>query len=265
MSVEILAEPGSTHEGRVEWMLDLIDLAKTAGCDAIKWQFLSSATRLCDRRRAPNYHTAYTLIQGDATLWTYLVKETHARGLQAIATAYLPEDVQPIADSGVDAIKIASFEASDGALLRRAEQTGRPLYVSTGMMSALEVQEIFAHCTPAVLFHCASVYPAPPETLNLRVLTQWDRVFRHHRIGFSDHSAEFITGALAVAAGAEVLEVHCRHPETPETNADYATAHGARGLETYVEAVRFTELALGTGLKAPHPAEDAMRAYRVQP
>jgi len=89
MPVEVLAEPGSTHEGRAAWMPELVSMAKAAGCDAVKWQFLSSAARLCERRYAPNYFHAYQLIEGSPDLWRWQVAETHARGLRAIATVYL--------------------------------------------------------------------------------------------------------------------------------------------------------------------------------
>lgn len=260
---EILAEPGSTHMGRRDWMQDLIGIALDAGCDAVKWQWLSSAPRLCRRRQAPAYLQAYQLIEGDCALLEWMVEETHKAGLKAIVTAYLPEDVAVIG-AMADAVKIASFEAGDGMLLRMAAQTGRSIYVSTGMMDAADVQGIFNHCEPAVLFHCASVYPAPPCVLNLRVLTQWDRAHRNYRIGFSDHSAAWVTGAVAVAAGAETLEVHYRHPQTPETNADYATALPVPGLARYVEFVRLTETMLGDGRKQAQPGEAAMQAYRVR-
>jgi sialic acid synthase SpsE len=265
--VEILAEPGSTHEGRPEWMLDLIDLAKRSGCDTMKWQFLSSAARLCERRGAPGYFNAYRLIEGTPELWAMLVRETHARGLRAVATVYLPEDVAPIADVGVDAIKVASFEAGDGVLLHRAARTGIPLMISTGMMEQTEVDTLLTRVQPETLFHCCSKYDPPPlpEALNLRVLRQWDRVFRHHRLGWSDHSADYEIGGIAVGYGAQALEVHMRHPETPATNADYTAALAPAQLAEYVRIARKADVAGGDGVKRVQEVERAMQKYKVRP
>lgn len=267
MPVDILAEPGSTHMGRRDWMLDLMSIARDAGCTAVKHQFLSSASRLCERRNAPKYLDAYRLIEGDVGLLEWLVTETHARGLEAIVTCYLPEDMHAIA-LRADKVKIASFEANDPLLRGLVMAYNAPHIVSTGMMTEDQIRERFTmwrHDALWAILHCVSAYPAPMSSLNLSVISDWR--YRHRmfgaKIGFSDHSASTLTGALAVAAGAQVIEVHYRHPHTPPENADYNTALSPADLRLYAEGIRMADVAMGASVKTVQDAEQAMRQYVV--
>lgn len=238
-------------------MSELIDIAARAGCTAVKHQWTSSAERLCERRNAPEYLDSYRKIEGSTLLLQGLCNLTRAAGLIPIVTAYLPEDIVPIAQAA-DAIKIASFEASDPKMVRIALSTGAPVYLSTGMMT---VQEIYELPRVSMLFHCVSAYPASSEALHLRML---HRLPHGARIGFSDHSADVRTGALAVAAGAQALEVHYRHPATPPENPDYATALTEAQLTEYVANVRWAERAMGPDRPdRPFKEEAAMTRYRV--
>lgn len=178
----------------------------------------------------------------------------------------LPEDV-PIIAPFVQFHKVASFEAGDEEFLEAHRYLVRPVFISSGMMGIVELYRtgrwlIFNRQHPMdALLHCISAYPCPVDQLCLRAIGQ----IRNQMIrpGFSDHSGLAFTGALAVAAGAEVIEVHIRLDDADLKNPDYPHALPPRKLRQYVENIRITEAAMGDGIKRLMPAEEAMRRFRV--
>jgi N,N'-diacetyllegionaminate synthase len=259
----ILAEPGGTHGGDRAAMAELIEVARGAGADGVKWQWVSSPERLARRRRAGDYVAAYRAIAFPRDWLPGLRAETEGAGLEFLCTAYLPEDL-PVLAPLVRAFKAASFEAADGRFLRAVLEYRQPVLVSTGMMTAAEVVAIPVLPPGSAVLHCVSAYPAPRDQLNLRAVATLRALRPRDRIGYSDHSAWPGAGALAVAVGAEVLEVHYRLETTPADNPDRPAALGPAELAEYVAQVRTAEAALGTGIKSPQPAEAVMHRYRVE-
>jgi N,N'-diacetyllegionaminate synthase len=109
---------------------------------------------------------------------------------------------------------------------------------------------------PETVLHCVSGYPTPLEQVNLTVLRRW------WCDGFSDHTANPLTGALAVAAGAKVLEVHFRLDETATDNPDYPVSLSPGGLRSYIYLARRAAEAMGDGIKRVMPSEEKNRRHR---
>lgn len=257
MKTRILAEPGSTAEGRMDRYARLIDVAAAAGATALKNQWTSSPARMCLRRNAgPEYAASYEKIAYPLEWHEALSRLCHMRGLEYGCAVYLPEDIWMVTPY-VDFLKIASFEALDKAMFVTALATGKPLIISTGMTSGELDLRGYANVK---LLHCVSAYPCPREQAALGVLRNPARIYA----GYSDHTRDVLTGALAVAAGAEVLEVHFRLDDTDPANLDYPTALAPEELAEYVRLVWQAEEMLGDGIKQPQPAEADMARYRVE-
>lgn len=244
----VIAEAGSCHEGSLDKALKLVAVAHSAGCDAYKVQYWSSPEHMRARRgvAAPAYERGSV----DAAWLPTLARECHDRGLHFSATVYLPEDVPTLAPH-VDFWKVASFEARDRELTR-AIPADRPLYVSTGMM--LPHEEAYVP-KRARRLHCVSAYPCPPYEANLGSIARGG--------GYSDHTRCVFTGAFAVCAGADVLEVHFRLDETAPECPDYVVAHPPGELQKYVGLAREAWRMRGDGRKGPQMAERENMRYRV--
>lgn len=262
MSVLVIAEPGSTHEGKFAAIEALIDVAADAGCDVLKMQWVSSADRLCERRGAPTYLDAYRKIAFPEEWHQAIRTKVHARGMRYACSVFLPEDVAFVA-AVTDFVKLASFEAADPQMMNAVTKYEDKLIVSTGMLEASEASVWVGHCY--ALLHCVSSYVTPLEQANLAAIgtmTQWVGE-GSTLIGWSDHTREQIMGALAVAAGAKVIEFHVRDWTCPKDNADHDVSRSPAEAVQYVHLIRRAVLAYGDGVKAPQACEEAMRGYRV--
>jgi sialic acid synthase SpsE len=263
MVVDIIAEPGSTHGGNQKAMLRLIDVAKQAGVNTVKFQWTSDGDKLAERRRVPA--GLYGSIAFPKS-WLPILRERCLEiGLGFMCTVYLEEDLDVIAPF-VKAFKVASYELTDHAFLRAHRRfSGYPVMLSTGMATK---EEIFRAVETAeyigAIMHCVSCYPTPVDQANLGAIYGLRKWFSPIPIGFSDHTKKLTTGGLAVAAGAEILEVHYRLDDTPESNPDYAAALGPTGLREYVDYVYQVDRMMGTNWKVERqPCEEPMLQHRV--
>lgn len=254
MPTFVIAEAGSCHDNQFGRAVNLILTAKRAGADACKFQFWSSAERLAERRNAAEYLDVYRKYQVPAKWLPLLKAQCDHVGVEFMCTVYLPEDI-PVIAPFVKRFKVASFEAGDVAFLEAHFYGYYPkrIIVSTGMSERTPRYE------PMVDYlHCVSAYPTPIDQANLSVVR--DIVIA----GYSDHTRHVLTGALAVAAGAHILEVHFRLDSTYAKNPDFGTALTPAELGEYVANVRLAERMLGDGVKRPQPAEAEMMRYRVR-
>ena len=254
MSTYIIAEAAACHDGDLAKALRLIDLAANIGASACKFQWLSRAERLCERRNAPEYLDAYRLLQFPEAWFPDLLSRCEEHGIELMTTCYLPEDISVVARY-VKRFKVASFEANDQEFID-AHPRDAHLLVSLGMG-----QSPYRVRWPARVgfLHCVSAYPTPADQMNLARLRDRSGV---PYAGLSDHSRHPWTGALAVAAGARVIEFHCRLDTTDPRNADFAVARTPQEALEYVAHIREAEARMGDGVAVVQEAERPMLRYR---
>lgn len=269
----IIAEVSCNHGGSLGRALDLIEAAKAAGADAVKFQAMepdkitlnSSRKEFLVRRgpwRGANLYELYARTQTPFEWFPNIKEHAEAVGITWFASVFDKSGVDLMVQLGAPAIKIASFEIVDTPLISYAAKTGLPMILSAGMASGVEVNaaakalEPYRHGQHAML-HCVSAYPTPPAEANLLRLKYG--VKYGFVDGISDHSLGLMIPIAAVACGACIVEKHFRlstHPETEDTPFSL-TAHQFAEM---VQNVRDTWAAM-----QPPPektAEDAHRALR---
>ena len=252
----VIAEVAGCHDGDQDKAARLIELAADIGSDACKFQWLSSPERLVERRGAPEYLVAYRTLAFPRDWLPALKHLCDAARIEFMVTVYLPEDVDTIAPY-VERFKVASFEGEIGDLSSALVRHRKPVLYSTGMnMIQCPVGDGYQRIQR---LHCVSAYPAPLDEMNLAVLREPSYV------GLSDHSRHLWTGALAIAAGARVVEFHVRLQDTEPTNADFAVAFAPEEARAYVANLRLAERMLGDGRKRVMPCEKPFLRYRVRP
>ena len=230
------------------------------GADAVKFQAFK-ATRLASRHAeqaayqkgsaaAPSQVEMLTRLELRPADFARVKQHCDTVGIEFLATPFGLEDLRILLDLGIKAIKIASPDIINRPLLEAAADSHLPILLSTGASEQAEIDAahdllVRRRNVPLVLLHCVSSYPTKLERANLRRIASL-----HHRyrcaVGYSDHTGETITGQLAAAAGAHVLEKHFTLDRN-QPGPDHAFSQSPAELAEYIRLARQAETALGTG------------------
>lgn len=208
--VFVIAEVGINHNGSMEKARRLIDEAAAAGASAVKLQ-----TYLTEKRVAADSPIFGILKQCELSFDQQRELFSYAREkkkMMLFSTPFDEESVAFLEEMNVPCYKVASFDIVNSSLLRVVASKKRPVIISRGMASKEDIDGAVAifreHQTPFVLLHCISAYPVPsPSDLHLRTIAALQERY-DCPVGYSDHAAGIDASALAVAAGACVIEKH---------------------------------------------------------
>jgi N,N'-diacetyllegionaminate synthase len=272
----VVAEIGVNHDGSADKAIELLRAAKAAGADAIKLQIFQ-ADRLMhvssgfagyqksrvDDATAAEMLRRFELSEGDVRELTAAAKRMD---LLPLATPFSPGDLPLIESLDLPAVKIASPDLVNKPLLRAAAALGRPMLVSTGAATMEEVDaaaDWLAEWNASfALLHCVSSYPTSPARAHLNWIGEL-----HDRFdvptGYSDHTTEPMAGALAVAAGAEIIEKHLTYDRNA-SGPDHAASFDPAQFAEYVWAIRLAEKMLGDGGKRVLEIERDVRTVSRQ-
>ncbi len=272
----VIAEAGVNHNCDVVLGLRLIDEAKRAGADAIKFQSYTAsklATRVAPRYwvepgdpTGTQWDTFDKLDKLPAEGFRALLEHARKIGLCAFSTPFDDESVDELDALDLPALKIASADLTCHPLLQRAAATGRPLILSTGTSTLGEVDEALEVCARAgnqtvVILHCTLKYPCPPEVVNLRMMEHLMRAFPGVPVGLSDHSLGISVPQAAVALGACVIEKHYTVDKGLPGSPDHHLSVDPPELRAMVEGIRTVEAALGQARKGLEPQEQEAHRY----
>jgi N-acetylneuraminate synthase len=267
--VYIVAEIGINHNGDVDIAKRLIDAAKLAGCDAVKFQ--KRTPELCvppEQRNIPR-ETPWGLI----TYMEYRYKvefgyEQYAeidryckqQGITWFASCWDVPSVDFIEQFDPPCYKVASASLTDDELLHRLNATGKPILLSTGMSTMEEIRHAVSMLDRdrLIIMHSTSTYPCPPQELNLRVIQTLKQEFGLP-VGYSGHEVGLQTTYAAVVLGACVVERHITL-DRAMWGSDQAASVEPGGFMRLVRDIRVIEQALGDGIKRVYESELAARA-----
>ncbi len=262
--VMVIAEVGVNHDGNPQRADHLLHAAADAGADAVKFQLfrpdrlLSAAARLATYQdgQADDAHALLAALTLPLDAMRSLRDTAEQLGLRFIVTPFSLADVADLASLDVDVVKIASPDAVNTPLLDAAAALGKPMIVSTGTcdLDELDAAGRAAQATGGALLQCVSAYPTPDAAAGLGGMAALRQRFPRCPVGYSDHTASLDTGALAVAAGAVVLEKHLTH-HRQAPGPDHAASLEPQDLATYIAAVRRASAMLGPLAKTCTPLE----------
>jgi N,N'-diacetyllegionaminate synthase len=272
----VIAEIGVNHDGSLERALALVDAAAKCGADAVKLQIFRADKLMHESAAFATYQKTSML---DATPIDMLrrfemeerelreiVEAISAAGMIPLATPFSLEDVGLIESLNLPAIKIASPDIVNWPLLKSAAKTGLPLLVSTGAANVNEISSSVAWLrgwnASFALLHCISSYPTPPGSANLCWIRELAERFEVP-VGYSDHTTEVISGALAVAAGAAVIEKHLTY-DCSAAGPDHAASLDPEDFRDYVSLVRLACEMRGGGGKRVLDIERDVRTVSRQ-
>lgn len=248
----IIADPGADHMGELGRMYALFDAAKYAHADAVKPQLYRAESLYADESMRAKVRQYEMPLE-----WLPLLAEYAKRiGIEFMCSAF-SKDLYDKVDPYVSRHKIASLEAGDLDLVRHVVAFGKPVIISTGSATTEEVFALREEAPDATFLQCSAAYPAPIDETDLRAIPAVCD-------GFSDHTTSLISGAVAAARGAIVVEKHIMlgYTQGSGTQPDAPHSLSRDDFAMYVRYVREAERLLGSVSKTIRPSEQALRPLR---
>ena len=258
----VIAEIGINHNGDIDLAKELIDMAHTSGCDAVKFQKRNveevySTEELDKPRESPWGTTTREQKHGiEFNIVQYKELEEYAdeKGLDFIVSCWDLDSLQEVEDNlNVKYHKVASALATDRDFLEALHYTGKPIILSTGMCTDEQVDaalKILKH-TEYVLA-CTSTYPTKEEEVNLNYINTLKEKYPYLSVGFSNHYNGLAACIGATALGAECLEFHITKDRTMYGSDQVASIESVNEL---MVSVRKIERMLGDGKKVVYDSE----------
>ena len=258
----VIAEIGINHNGDINLAKELIDMAQTSGCDAVKFQKRTveevySTEELDKPRESPWGTTTREQKHGiEFNIVQYKELEEYAdeKGLDFIVSCWDLDSLQEVEDNlNVKYHKVASALATDRDFLEALHHTGKPIILSTGMCTDEQVDaalKILKH-TEYVLA-CTSTYPTKEEEVNLNYINTLKEKYPYLSVGFSNHYNGLAACMGATALGAECLEFHITKDRTMYGSDQVASIESVNEL---MISVRKIEKMLGDGKKVVYDSE----------
>jgi N,N'-diacetyllegionaminate synthase len=269
----IVAEIGVNHNGDPELAHRLIDAARAAGADAVKFQnyrtadFISNAELTYSYASGGQSRTESQLAMFERYEFgddRFIEMKRHCddAGVMFFSTPTSLEGIEFLERLGVPLLKNGSDFLTHVDLIAAMARSSIPTILSTGMATEGEIDDAVAAFraaggTDLALLHCTSTYPAPVSELNLARIPTLAHKYGCPA-GFSDHSHGALAALGAVALGACMVEKHFTLDRTME-GPDHWFSSDPEELKVLVSAVRNIEQAIGSPALGPAPSEQRGR------
>lgn len=260
----VIAEAGINHNGDLATALKLIDVAASAGCQAVKFQkrtvdALYTAEQMAAPRESPFGKTFGEYKRGiefGRREYEAIDKHCRERGIAWTASAWDTEAAGFVESFEVPFHKVASASITDVRLLEKIASFCKPVVMSVGMSTSEQVERAvdvfddvdwYAGGGALALLHCVSTYPAKPSELNLACMATLRERYGVP-VGYSGHEVGLAPTLAAVAMGACIVERHITL-DRAMWGTDQAASLEPHALARLVRDIRVIESARGDGVK----------------
>ncbi len=220
----VIAEAGVNHNGRLNMAIQLIEAAKMAGADVVKFQTFAGADVATEAAKMADYQSknlGFVKSQRKMLVklalpykhYGTLFKAAKQKGIIILSTPTGGfKSVDLLEKYNVPAYKIGSGDLTNLPLLAYIAKLGKPLIISCGMGTYAEIDEAIDIVTKTgntqiALLHCTTEYPCPEKRVNLQVLQSMAQKY-NYPIGYSDHTTGIEVSVYASLLGATIIEKH---------------------------------------------------------
>jgi len=268
--VIVIAEAGVNHNGNIEIAMEMVDKAKTAGVDYIKFQTFTPEKLVSKYADKADYQKRTT---GSNESQLQMLKKLALKledfkkiksycdslGIGFISTPFDFTSIDFLETLNMDFWKIPSGEITNLPYLEKIASTGRDIVISTGMCDMEEIKDAIGILQNGgsgkiTVLHCNTEYPTPFVDVNLKAMLQIGRE-TGMPIGYSDHTLgiEIVVGAVAL--GATIIEKHFTLDKNMD-GPDHRASLDPLELKAMVTAIRNVESGLGDGIKRRTVSEE---------
>ena len=257
--IYIIAEIGINHNGDINLCKNLIDVAKDAGCNAVKFQKRTIDTVYSQKFLDQQRESPWGKTQREQKIGLELNEQDYCEinryckevNIDWFASAWDLESQHFLRQFCTPMNKVASAMLVDKIFLESVAEEKKHTFVSTGMSTLDQIEtavQIFKkHDCPFELMHTVSNYPMNDEDANLNLIPKLRRIFKCN-IGYSGHETGLAISYAAAALGITSLERHITLDRSMY-GSDQAASVEPAGLRQLVGGVRKIEKAMGNGEK----------------
>lgn len=266
----IIAEAGVNHNGSLSQCYKLIDAAKKAGANIVKFQTFNAETLSTKQSPKAEYQKKFNKkeTQFEMLKKLELSKKNHfkiknyckKKQIEFLSSAFDIEDLIFLKKLRLKRFKIPSGEITNYLYLKKIANYKKEIILSTGMANIKEIstaikvlQKNGLSKDKIKLLHCSSEYPADTSVLNLKAISTLRKKFKLD-IGYSDHSMSLISPCIAISLGAKIIEKHITLNNNLK-GPDHKSSLNPKDFKKMVENIRQTERSLGSGVKIPTKEE----------
>lgn len=288
--VYIVMEAGPTHYG-LESAKTLVNVAKEAGADAVKFQLLYADRLMADRSVMFEYkylergsdgieryvaikELLYDILKRRELTreeWKELKNHCDTQGITMFSTATYKDEVDFLVDElGIDSIKINSSDVNEIDFIKYCASKGVNIQIDTGNADLWEIERAVIAadeegCDNILLHHCPSGYPARLESIHLNMIKTLKSMFPDYSIAFSDHSPWWDMDIAAVALGADMVEKTITLDRTIKS-CEHSFSLEPQDIKRFIKSIREVEIALGSSRRIiPSEIKQKRKAARRSP
>lgn len=265
----VIAEAGVNHNGSIELAKQMVDVAKDAGADYIKFQTFVPEKLVS--KYAPKAEYQKLTTETDESQLQMLQKLALSKeefielkeycdgiGIGFLSTPFDIDSIHFLENFNMDYWKLPSGEITNLPYLEEIARTGRRVIMSTGMSTIQEIQDAVSvlesyQVPEIILLHCNSQYPTPYEDVNLYAMREIEQA-TGRKTGYSDHTIGIEVPVAAVAMGACIIEKHFTLNQSME-GPDHKASLEPKELKRMIQSIRNIEQAKGAGKKKPSSSE----------
>jgi len=260
--VMIIAEIGGNHEGDFQYARRLLHLAAGSGADVIKFQIYSGEA-LVNSREDPQRVAHFNRFALTTDQYLALGRECSELGVEFNASIWDASQIE-IFDPFLKFYKIGSGDLTAYSLLREVVRRRKPIVLSTGLATLEEIRRsvffirsldsLYEDPDMLAILQCTSMYPIPDQDSNLNVMTTLRETFKC-KVGYSDHTAGTYAAEIAVAMGAEILELHFTDQKEGRKFRDHQVSFTREDIKRLRERIHTIVELKGTFEKKPTASE----------
>ena len=270
--IYVIAEIGINHNGSLEIAKQLIDIAKVAGCDVVKFQKRNPDVCVPEHQKKIMRDTPW----GKMTYLDYKYKVEFnksdydeideyckSKDIHWSASPWDIDSLNFLIEYDIPFIKIPSALLTNLELIKESAKKSKELIISTGMSTMEEVdlavdaiKNANSNCQYSIL-HCNSTYPAPIEDLNLKCIQTLEKKY-NCPVGYSGHEFGLTTTIASICMGATIIERHITLDRTM-WGTDQMCSVEPQGLIKLVRGIKELSLAIGDGKKRVTEKEKEIR------
>jgi len=269
MKTYIIAEAGVNHNGDIKIAHKLIEEAKKAGADCVKFQTFKAENLVTKNAPKAKYQLKVTdnkesqfdmlkSLELNYNDYKELIEHCKKLNIDFMSTPYSFEDVDFLMKLNVDSFKIASGQLTELPFLEYVSKNKKPIFLSTGMSSMSEVEaavEIISKNSNSklVIFQCTTNYPSKISEANINVIDSFKSI-PNIKVGYSDHVINNYACYAAVSKGVYAIEKHFTIDKLLP-GPDHSCSLNPKQFEDLVYGIRQIEKSLGSFKKVPTKME----------